>query len=120
MTQQQSTVFSRHAYIRAIFGLFGFPKMGVTGAAIATVIGQIIAMIIAICFNITKNKDVHFHFRGFRPDTKVIGAIYRVGAPAIVNQSLNSLMAFGVNFILIKLSATAVATFCLYARFWRK
>jgi putative MATE family efflux protein len=99
-----------------IFGLFGFPKMGVTGAAIATVAGQIIAMGIAVFFNITKNKDVNFRFRGFRPDAKVIAEIYRVGAPAIVNQSLNSLMAFGVNFILIRLSATAVAAFGIYIR----
>ncbi|MDR1029907.1 MAG: MATE family efflux transporter [Treponema sp.] len=99
-----------------IFGLVGFPKMGVTGAAIATVLGQIIAMGIALCFNVTKNKDVHFHFRSFRPDVNVIRAIYRVGAPAIVNQSLNSLMAFGVNFILINLSATAVAAFGIYIR----
>jgi putative MATE family efflux protein len=99
-----------------IFGLFGVPKMGVAGAAIATVAGQIIAMGIALFFNITKNKDVHLRFRGFRPSIRVIAEIYRVGAPAIVNQSLNSLMAFGVNFILIKLSATAVAAFGIYIR----
>jgi putative MATE family efflux protein len=99
-----------------IFGLLGFPKMGVTGAAIATVAGQIIAMGIALFFNVTKNKDVNFHFRGFRPDTRVIGVIYRVGAPAIVQQSLTSLLAFGVNFILIKLSDTAVAAFGIYSR----
>jgi putative MATE family efflux protein len=99
-----------------IFGLWGFPKMGVTGAAIATVAGQIIAMGIAIFFNIAKNEDVRFHFTKFRPDKKVIGEIYHVGVPAIVNQSLNSLMAFGVNFILIKLSATAVAAFGIYIR----
>jgi putative MATE family efflux protein len=99
-----------------IFGLLGFPKMGVSGAAIATVAGQIIAMGIALFFNTTKNKDVHLRFRSFRPDIRVIGEIYRVGAPAIVNQSLNSLMAFGVNFILIGLSATAVAAFGIYLR----
>jgi putative MATE family efflux protein len=99
-----------------IFGLGGFPKMGVTGAAIATVAGQVIALAIAVVLNITKNKDVRFRFRGFRPDAKVIGAIYRVGAPAIANQSLNSLMAFGVNLILMSLSATAVAAFGIYLR----
>ena len=99
-----------------IFGLWGFPKMGVTGAAIATVAGQIIAMGIALFFNIAKNEDVRFHFKKFRPDKKVIGAIYHVGIPAIVNQSLNSLMAFGVNFILIKISTTAVAAFGVYIR----
>ncbi|MDR1316072.1 MAG: MATE family efflux transporter [Spirochaetales bacterium] len=99
-----------------IFGLLGFPRLGVTGAAIATVAGQIIAMLIAIILNLTKNHDVRFHFRSFRPDKKVIGEIYQVGFPAILNQSLNSLMAFGVNFILIKLSATAVAAFGIYIR----
>ncbi|MDR2796865.1 MAG: MATE family efflux transporter [Treponema sp.] len=99
-----------------IFGLWGFPKMGVTGAAIATVAGQIIAMGIAVFFNIAKNEDVRFHFKTFRPNKKVLGEIYHVGVPAIINQSLNSLMAFGVNFILIKISATAVAAFGIYIR----
>jgi putative MATE family efflux protein len=99
-----------------IFGLCGFPKLGVLGGAIATVAGQIIAMGIAIFFNLVKNKDVHFHFQGFRPDKKVITEIYHVGIPAMVNQSLNSLMAFGVNIILIQLSATAVAAFGIYIR----
>jgi putative MATE family efflux protein len=99
-----------------IFGLFGFPKMGVKGAAIATVAGQIIAFGIAVFFNIAKNKEIHFRFKGFRPDRKVIGEIYHVGAPAIFNQSLNSLMAFGVNFILIKISSTAVAAFGIYIK----
>jgi len=99
-----------------IFGLCGFPRLGVTGAAIATVAGQIIAMIIAVVFNLTKNRDIQFKFAGFRPDRKTIAEIYRVGAPAIVNQSLNSLQAFGVNFILIGLSSTAVAAFGIYLR----
>jgi putative MATE family efflux protein len=99
-----------------IFGLCGFPKMGVTGAAVATVAGQIIAMGIAIFFNLTKNKEINFHFRGCRPDGRIIAKIYQVGAPAILMQSLNSLMAFGVNFILIKLSSTAVAAFGIYIK----
>jgi putative MATE family efflux protein len=99
-----------------IFGLWGFPVMGVTGAAIATVAGQIIAMGIAVFFNITKNEDVRFHFKSFKPDKNVIAEIYHVGIPAMVNQSLNSLMAFAVNFILIKISSTAVAAFGIYIR----
>jgi putative MATE family efflux protein len=99
-----------------IFGLLGFPKMGVKGAAIATVAGQIIALGIAVFFNLTKNKEIRFRFKGFRPDKKMIAEIYHVGAPAIVNQSLNSLMAFGANFILIRLSATAVAGFGIYIK----
>jgi len=99
-----------------IFGLCGFPVMGVKGAAIATVAGQIIAMGIAILFNLTKNKEIQFRFRGFRPNWKIIGVIYKVGAPSIVMQSLNSLMAFGVNLILIQISSTAVAAYGIYLK----
>jgi len=99
-----------------IFGYFGFPAMGTKGAAIATVAGQIVAFGIAVYFNFAKNKDVNFRLRGYRPDLGMIAEIYRVGVPAIVNQSLNSLMAFGVNFILIKISSTAVAAFGIYIK----
>jgi putative MATE family efflux protein len=99
-----------------IFGLCGFPRMEVAGAAIATVVGQIAAMSIAIYFNLTKNEEVHFHFKDFRPDRKMIAEIYRISAPAIVMQALNSLMALGVNLILIKISSTMVAAFGIYIK----
>jgi putative MATE family efflux protein len=99
-----------------IFGLFGFPRMGVKGAAIATISGQTLALCIAIFFNLTKNKEIKFNFRFFKPDKKIIGEIYHVGIPAIINQSLNSFMAFGVNFILIRISPTVVAAFGIYMR----
>jgi putative MATE family efflux protein len=99
-----------------IFGLCGFPRMEVVGAAIATVAGQIVAMGIAIYYNLTKNKEVHFHFRGFRPDRKTIAEIYRISAPAIVMQALNSLMALGVNLILMTVSSTMVAAFGIYIK----
>jgi putative MATE family efflux protein len=99
-----------------IFGLCGFPRMEVAGAAIATVVGQIAAMGIAIYFNLTKNEEVHFHFKGFRPDRKMIAEIYQISAPAIVMQALNSLMALGVNLILIKISSTMVAAFGIYIK----
>jgi putative MATE family efflux protein len=99
-----------------IFGLWGFPKLGVKGAAIATVAGQIIALGLALFFNLDKNKEIRFRFKGFRPDGRTIGEIYRVGAPAIVNQSLNSLMALGVNFVLIQITPTAVAAYGIYIR----
>jgi putative MATE family efflux protein len=99
-----------------IFGLFGFPRMGVRGAAAATVAGQIIALCLAVYFNLSKNKEILFSAAALKPDKKMIKEIYSDGAPAIFNQSLNSLMAFGVNFILIRLSATAVAAFGIYIK----
>lgn len=97
-----------------IFGLFGMPKLGVAGAAIATVIGQIIAGIVAMIYNIKKNTDITLRLRGFRPDGQVIGAIYRVGLPSIIMQSIGSVMTYGMNLILVGLSATAAAVFGVY------
>lgn len=99
-----------------IFGLCGAPAFGVKGAAAATVIGQITALGLAVYFNLRLNRDVSFDLRGFRPDLRMIKKIYAIGAPAIVMQSLNSLMAFGVNLILIGLSPTAVAAFGIYIK----
>lgn len=99
-----------------IFGLLGFPKLGVAGAAIATVAGQILAFVIAVILNKTRNHEIQLHFRKFKPDVKMIGEIYRVGAPAIIMQALNSVMAFGVNIILITISNTAVAAFGIYIK----
>jgi putative MATE family efflux protein len=99
-----------------IFGLFGFPAMGTRGAAIATVAGQIIALGIAVFFNLTKNKEIHFRFRGVCINGKMIAQIYRIGVPAIITQALNSVMAFGVNLILIQISSTVVAAFGIYIK----
>lgn len=97
-----------------IFGLFGFPKMGIMGAAVATVIGQIIAMLLLLYFNIKKNSDVSLDMRHFRPDGAVIAEIYRVGLPSIIMQSISSVMTFGVNKILLLFSETAVSVFGIY------
>ena len=97
-----------------IFGLFGFPRMGILGAAVATVIGQIIAMPLLLYFNIRKNSDVNLNMRRFRPDTAIIAEIYRVGLPSIIMQSISSVMTFGVNKILLLFSETAVSVFGIY------
>ncbi len=97
-----------------IFGLFGFPKMGVAGAAVATVLGQIIAACLALFFNLTKNHDITFSFRDFRPDGRVIARIYSVGIPSIIMSSIGSVMTFGMNKILIAFSSTAAAVFGVY------
>lgn len=97
-----------------IFGLFGMPKMGVAGAAAATVIGQILAMLLSWYLNKTKNLEIHLTIKGFRPNKKTIGNIYVVGFPSIIMQSISTVMTFGMNKILMMFSSTAVAVFGVY------
>ncbi|NLG02636.1 MAG: MATE family efflux transporter [Clostridia bacterium] len=97
-----------------IFGLCGAPKLGVKGAAIATVIGQIVASILAIIINIKKNNEIHLSLKGFHPDLKTIKNIYVVGLPSIIMQSIGSIMVYGMNRILIGFSTTAAAVFGVY------
>lgn len=97
-----------------IFGLLGFPKLGIAGAAIATVMGQIIAAIIACVYNLKKNTDVTISFKGFRPNGEIIKDIYIIGIPSIVMQSIGSVMTTGMNLILMGISSTAAAVFGVY------
>ena len=97
-----------------IFGLFGFPRMEVAGAALATVTGQIVAAILGLFFNLKKNPDLHLSVRGFRPSRTIIGGIYSVGIPSIVMQSIGSAMVFGMNKILFSFTKTATAVFGAY------
>ena len=97
-----------------IFGLFGVPKMGVAGAAVATVIGQIVACIIGFFLNRAKNTDIKLSIRTFRPDKTIIGHIYSVGIPSIIMASIGSVMTFGMNKILIGFTSTATAVFGVY------
>ncbi len=97
-----------------IFGLLGFPKLGIAGAAIATVMGQIIAAIIACVYNLKKNTDVTISFKGFRPNGRIIKDIYIIGIPSIVMQSIGSVMTTGMNLILMGISSTAAAVFGVY------
>lgn len=97
-----------------IFGLFGMPKMGVAGAAAATVIGQICAAIFATILNIKCNPDIQINFKGFKPEAMYIKTILSVGIPSIIMASVGSIMTFGMNKILIAFSSTAVAVFGVY------
>lgn len=97
-----------------IFGLAGFPKMGVAGAAIATVFGQIVAMTLAIIFNLRVNKEIHFSWKAMKLDGKTVGAIYAVGVPSILMMSIGSVMTYGMNKILMSFTATAAAVFGVY------
>lgn len=97
-----------------IFGLFGMPKLGVTGAAVATIIGQIAAGIMAAAINHLKNHEVNINMLGFRPSGHIIKMIYGIGVPSIVMQAIGSVMNYGMNVILISFSSTATAVFGVY------
>lgn len=97
-----------------IFGLFGFPKMGVAGAAAATVMGQIAAAIIGYVLNAKVNKELTISVRKYKPSFAVIKNIYSVGIPSIIMSSIGSIMTFGMNKILLAFSSTAAAVFGVY------
>ena len=97
-----------------IFGLFGFPKLGIAGAAIATIIGQIIAMLLAFYYNISKNDEIKIRIKGFKPNFETIKKIYSVGIPSIIMGSIGSVMTFGMNKILLVFTSTATAVFGVY------
>lgn len=97
-----------------IFGLLGCPRMGVTGAAVATVIGQCVAAIVAGTCNHKFNHEIKLDFHRFRPDARIIGTIYAIGVPSIIMQSIGSVMTYCMNRILIGFSSTATAVFGVY------
>lgn len=97
-----------------IFGLFGFPRLEVAGAAIATVAGQIVAAILAIIFNVKLNHDVHISLKLIRWNKEIVKNIYKIGLPSIVMQSIGSVMTFCLNKILISFTTTATAVFGAY------
>lgn len=97
-----------------IFGIGPFPEMGIAGAAVATVVGQIIAAGLGLWCNLAKNHELTISLRGFRPSWTSIKKIYAVGLPSIIMSSIGSVMTFGMNKILGAFSSTAVAVFSAY------
>ncbi|MGL5440202.1 MAG: MATE family efflux transporter [Filifactoraceae bacterium] len=97
-----------------IFGYFGVPKMGVTGAAIATVLGQFLAMSFSIFILTYKKHTVEIDIKNFSINSNIISSIYKVGFPSIIMQSIATVMIIGLNTILIKFSSTAVAVIGIY------
>ena len=92
-------------------------NMGVTGAAVATVIGQFCGCALALYFNLKKNHDIRLHFKGFRPHWKIIGQIYAIGLPSVVMVAIGSVMTFCMNKILIAYHSakeTAATAFGIY------
>lgn len=98
-----------------IFGLLGFPAMGVAGAALATVLGQVVAAFVGFFLNVRKNEDIHLSLRGvFHPHADIIKEVYIVGVPSILMVSIGSIMTYLMNLILIAFSTTATAVFGVY------
>lgn len=100
-----------------IYGFFGLPAMGVTGAAIATVFGQIVALCLAALFNLKFNSEISIKLKGFKPDGKTIKRIYSIGFPSIIMGSIGSIMTMGINQIIRlcgDVAETAQAVFGLY------
>ena len=97
-----------------IFGLLGFPKMGVAGAAAATVAGQWIGAALGFFINRAFNHEITLSLRMLRPHGPTIRSIYAVGLPSIVMQSIGSVMTFCMNTILMGFTSTAAAVFGVY------
>lgn len=97
-----------------IFGLLGMPKLGVAGAAIATVMGQLVSMVVSLCLNLWKNKEIHLSIRGFRPDLRIISIIYKVGVPSAIMMAIGSVLTYYYNKILLMFSSTAVSVYGVY------
>lgn len=94
-----------------IFGLFGLPAMGVAGAAVATVISQMVGTAMGIYYNRKKNPDITITRANMRPNLPVIGRIYSVGLPSILMQTVPSVLIFGLNQILVSFTETAAAVY---------
>jgi len=101
-----------------IFGYFGLPSLGTAGAAIATVIGQIIAMILGVIFNLRYNKEIQFSLRSWKPEAYYLKSICSVGVPAGITMLISSVMSFGINKILLTFSTTAAAVFGAYFKLY--
>jgi Na+-driven multidrug efflux pump len=99
-----------------IFGLFGAPKLGIAGSALSTVIAQFIAMSMGLFLMFRFKHAVRVSFKGFRPRAKTILDIYAVGLPSINMQAVMSFTLSITNFILIRLSPTAIAVLGVYFR----
>lgn len=97
-----------------IYGLCGMPKLGVAGAAWATVIGQIVSCVCGLVFHLKYNTEITNKISYIRPDGKIIKSIYSIGLPAIISQALMSIMTYGMNMILKKIGENVVTAYGLY------
>lgn len=97
-----------------IFGYFGMPAMGISGAAAATVIGQIASMFLGVYFNLRKNPEIRVTAKTICPSLPIIAEIYKVGIPSFLMQAIGSVMTFLYNRILLMFTPVAVSVFGVY------
>lgn len=97
-----------------IYGLLGFPAMGVKGAAYATVIGQIASAICGIVFHLTINKEIKNGLKYIKPSATIIKGIYSIGFAAIIAQALMSFMTYLLNVIFVRIGENVVTAYGLY------
>ena len=97
-----------------IFGYLGLPTMGISGAAYATIIGQMVSMVLAMVFHFTRNTEVQNRLQDMRPNLTIIREIYNIGFLAIIMQALMSFMTYGVNIIFGTVSMTAVTAYGIF------
>lgn len=97
-----------------IHGWWGMPKMGIAGAAVATVIGQCVGAVLGIYMNVRHNPDIHMHLKYVKPNWKVIQPILTVGIPSVIMNGIGSVMNFGMNQILQGFHETATGVFGIY------
>lgn len=97
-----------------IFGYFGCPAMGIAGAAYATVVGQVVSMVVAMFFHYRKNKEVPNGLKYLKLQGRVVKEIYTIGFPAIIMQAVMSVMTYGINIIFGAVSASAVTAYGIF------
>lgn len=97
-----------------IYGMFGLPKLGVQGAAYATVIGQLVSALVGLCFHLKVNKEIKNGLNYMRPHGRIVKEIYSIGLPAIIAQALMSIMTYGMNIILGGIGENLVTAYGLY------
>ena len=112
--QVAGTLFNAVVDPILIFGLFGLPRMGAKGAALATVFGQLFGCVLGHSFNKKYNKEVALHISKIRPHLRTMREIYRIAIPSIVLQAMGAVMNFSLNKILSMFSDLAVTTFGVY------
>ena len=97
-----------------IFGVGPFPKMGIRGAALATVLGQILGLCVSVFCNLKKNREIQFSLANLLPETRIIAEIYKVGVPSILLSSITSVTTYFINIILSTFSSSAIAVYGVY------